>query len=311
MRNVLDTAPIHAFVCRLARQAPEGEASARLEKLYYAKAYRDDRCFREARPEELTAAPDFIQAAIQRGEAIQVFQACPSLRRRLNTVTQRVADAAKLSTSIPANASEAAAIAKAREFMNKLSRADFETIARKSLEHARIYQSWLAQRDHVCPPGEVRATRGRVWRRVTSLAELQRTGREFTNCLARTSRAGAYGAGLVNGQLQFWVLRERSGAGLFIASAAANAPLDFREVKGPRNVPVDRGHPDLECLAHAILAPGQEPPTPPSPFAPAAIARLFPSHQQIEDIVCAPIGLDPMPISMHVVRMPTRRRKAS
>jgi hypothetical protein len=315
MSNVLDVQEIHRLAGRIAGKIPDAKVAARLEKLLYARLFNDERNFRAARPDELAAAPGYIQAAIARGDKIQVFQPHRGAAQRLHILARRLADVCKLAKCIAADSQEVALIAATRAFLNKIDRANLDVIADKSREYARVYAQWSAMREHVCPPGQVPVGNGRVWRRVTSLVALQSVGREFGNCLARTTKTSAYGSGLVDGHSQYWVLRDANGAGLMVAMASTGEPVDFREVKAPGNAAVSRAHPDLAVLAAAILTPTHEPPTPAPPSPIALVRRRFPASVALEDIVCAPIGLDMMPLAMHVVRFPARpglkRRKAS
>jgi hypothetical protein len=163
-------------------------------------------------------------------------------------------------------------IVAAREFIAKIDRANFDTIADKARGFALIYESWCEVSEPLCKPGRVSATQDRLWTRITSLAELRGVGREMTNCLARTSETAAYGGHLKDGRAQFWVLRDRRGVALMVAMAPTRSPTEFREVKGPRNAPVSSQNPDLRCLRAAILLESDEPPPPPPPSA--ALAQL-------------------------------------
>ena len=92
---------------------------------------------------------------------------------------------------------------------------------------------------------------GRTWHRIVSLAELWQVGREFHNCLARTSRyIGAYGRRLRDGDAQFWVLRDQTGRGLIVVMVCM---LEKRmsEARLPRNGGVHPDDPDLVRLGEA------------------------------------------------------------
>lgn len=293
MPNVLDIEPMRAFVRRISAAITIAKVAARFERLALDRLRHDPRNFRPARPSELAAGPCWVDAALARGEEISVFAPHRGVAARLRTVARRLADTCEIAaTDLHKRSKNAASIGEARAFLDKIERVNFDIAARKSLRFSRLHLSALAERDHepVCPAGEIPATAGRTWRRVTSLAALRAVGREFRNCLARTARSGgSYGDVLLHGEAQFWVLREADAAGLIVAMASVHSPQRFTEVRGPGNARISPEDPDIVCLSEALgMRPCDPPPPPPS--APlAAMMIAWPSLIELNASPAAPL----------------------
>ncbi len=267
MPNVLDTDPIQAFACRAAERIDDAAIRGRFIRLAFANLMADSRNFRPASPTELAAAPDWAHKAIARGETVSVFELCHSARMRIHSVARRVAHTRQLAAiDVDANPSQTAAAFMAQGFLDKFDRISFEVMARKAGYYARIYDNADCDQDTkaMCAPQSVLCANSAVWRRITSIAELRAVGREFCNCLARATRASAYGRKLMRGSAQFWVLRDQGGAGLFVAQAPGTSPQFFTEVRGPRNAVVNIHHPEFTRLACAIGIQRNDPPPPAS-----------------------------------------------
>lgn len=278
MPNVLDAEPMRAFARRAAGKIADKKIRERYEKMVFDRLMADSRNFRPALQAEIDEAPSWARAAQDRRDVLCVFKLHRSASTRLHNVARRI----ELTSMLAAMALEkhpraAAAINAAREFLEKFERASFEIAARKAYNFARVFESWSDDRDaqSVCADAFVRASMGRMWRRVTSVAELREVGREFRNCLARTAREGSYGGMLTRGIGQFWVLRDPNGVGLMVALAPAPAATHFLEVRGPRNARVSASHVDLMLLAAALGMPSDPPPPPPlAPLALDAVEEL-------------------------------------
>lgn len=278
MPNVLDAEPIRAFVRRAGAKIADEKIAAQFERIAFKRLLEDPLNFRPARPAELESAPDWARAAHARGEEISVFKLSRGAALRIHGVARRLAHTCKLAAYDCADRPrDATIIAAAREFLDKFERAKFEVAARKALFFARLYATWIddGDNDPLCPAQIVLSGSGRVWRRVTTMAELRAVGREFCNCLARASSGSAYGGHLRRSQAQFWVLRDSEAAGLIVAMASAPHAVVFSEVRGPRNAHVSADNTDLRRLASAI---GIYPPTPPPP--PASALFLVASHRR-------------------------------
>lgn len=267
MPNVLDTAPIQAFACRAAERIGDAAIRARFIRLAFTGLMADSRNFRPASPEELAAAPDWARKAVVKGETLSVFELRHSARMRIHDVARRVAHTCQLAaTDVAANPSRISAALMARAFLDTFDRISFEVMARKAGYYARIYDNADCDEDTkaTCAAQSVLCANGRVWRRITSIAELRAVGREFHNCLARSTRASSYGRKLTRGAAQFWVLRDQSGAGHFVAQAPGANPQFFTEVRGPHNALVNIHHADFTRLACAIGIQRGDPPPPAS-----------------------------------------------
>jgi hypothetical protein len=264
--NVLDIDPLRAIAKRASARIGDAAIAKRYERLALDRLLKNPRNFRPAPDTELETAPEWARAAVARGETVSVVKPNSGAAGRVHRVARLIADACKVAASEQsAHPDDAAAIASARSFLAKFARADFDTVARRSLEFSRLLASWEDDLDAnvSCPAQSLVLLGGRTWHRITSVADLRKVGREFRNCLARTTRAAAYGAMLAQGLAQFWVLRDLAGAGLIVAMAPAPEATHFTEVKGPRNALIPADHPDLTQLGIAIGVK----PTPPTPPA--------------------------------------------
>lgn len=281
MPNVLDVEPLRALVERAKLKIKDGAVAARFGKLAFAKLLSDPNNFRPATHDELSDAPEWAAKALARGEKISAFRPNRSVSMRIHAVARRLADTCRVATTDPASRPNAAVlIAAAQLFLRKIERSSFDAAARKALYFSRAYQEWIcsADREALCPAQQIAATQGRMWRRITSFAELRAVGREFTNCLARTSNASMYARALRTGAGQFWVLRDAADAGLIVALAPAPMTDHFLEVRGPNNARIPADDADLVRLGASLGMTEAAPPEPP-PIAPApaqtALERLI------------------------------------
>jgi hypothetical protein len=268
--NVLDITPLNAFTTRASKRINDTVIAKRYQKLAAERVLRNPRSFRPATPAELSVAPAWTKTALERGETISVFRTNGAMAARLHTVARQINDVIRIAAMDGASEPDRAAIIEdARRFLAKFSRVNFDEAARKATLFARALASWEGNSDtkDVCEDQSIVLLSGRIWRRVTSVATLRKVGREFANCLARTSRTSSYGAMLARGTAQFWVLRDLEGVGHMVACAPAPMALRFSEVKGPRNTPVSFEHPDLVQLGIA-LGVRPSPPRPPLPPRP-------------------------------------------
>jgi len=266
MPNVLDTEPMRAFARRAAQNLDNSKVAARLERLAFDALLADPRNFRLADADDLEHAPAWASAALSRGETLHVFKLHRGAAARIRTLARRLADTCKVADAdIAEHPCDAAIIAAAREFLDKFGRVSIEVASRKAIYFSRVLALWIDHRDAEprCQEQSVRATSGRVWRRIRSVSELRAIGREFRNCLARTTRAAAYGRMLHDGMAQFWVLRDAQSVGLMVAMAPAPFAICFTEVRGPLNAPIACDDADLARLARAIGI--TQPPPPPLP----------------------------------------------
>jgi hypothetical protein len=271
--NVLDIDPVRALARRAGARIIDETIAKRYEKLAIDRVLKDPRNFRPIRESELASAPRWAREAHARGEIVSVYKPNRGVCARLHTVGRRLADACTVAFTEPnTQPDDHAAIEAARKFLAKFTRTDFETAARKALDFSRLLAGWEGNLDakDVCPAQTIVLLRGRVWRRITSVVELRKVGREFHNCLARTTRTGSYGGMLASGRAQFWVLRDLEGKGLIVAMAPAPQATQFSEVKGPGNAYVRADNPDLVELGIAI---GVKPPPPPPPPGPPSGLR--------------------------------------
>jgi hypothetical protein len=244
---------------------------------------RDPRNFRLATQAEIARAPKWAKDAHARGEPLSVVRNNRAVSVRMHLVARRLADTCKIAAAELAKRPDyVATISAARKFLAKLGNANFDVAARKALSFARIHEIWEAEAESlaVCPAQSLVLLGGRVWHRVTSVAELRQIGVEFGNCLARSTRSSAYGTLLMYGRAQFWVLRTIEGKGLIAAMAPAPNATQFTEVKGPLNAPVQRDNPDLVQLGILIGVrpppPKPEPPRTPPGIAAAVLAARAP-----------------------------------
>lgn len=277
MPQVLDVEPLRAFARRAGKRIAIAQVAKRFERWAFERLLADPRNFRPAAADELSVAPAWAAAVAARGETVCVFALNRSASARLHTFARWLADACALATkSVAAHPQDAAVIGAARAFLAKIDHAGYEAAQLKAREFSqRLASMELGEVSRLCPPQEHPATQGRVWRKVTSLAELRRAGREFHNCLVRVSATSSYGGRFQEGLVQFWVLRDAADAGRMIAMAPAPAPKCFLEVRTPRNGGVCAQDPDLLRLAAALdFPPPEAPPPPPPPVAAALRAWL-------------------------------------
>ena len=291
MPNVLDIGPVHALATRTSNRIANAAVAKRYAKLAAARILRNPRCFRPATEAELSGAPDWVEAALKRGETISVYQRNGAMAARPYAVARRINDVERLSAMDDTNKPErASTIKEARRFLTKIANANFEDAARTALQLADILAVWEGAADstEMCDDQSLVLLSGRIWRRVTSVATLRAVGREFENCLARTSRSNGYGAMLFGGTAQFWVLRDLEGVGHIVACASAPLATRFIEVKGKRNTHVPNDQPDLVQLGTALgvrPAPLRAPPSlrlPPLPFGevPTGLREIIEQLQQ-------------------------------
>lgn len=288
MPNVLDIEPVRAFARRAAEKIADERIAARFERLALARLLQDERNFRAATDAELAGAPNWTRLARTRGDTVSVFKLNRGAAQRMHNLARRLDATRQLAAlDIEQSQNNAVYIGAAREFMDKLERADFETMRRKAYRFARFLTICSDTRDlkQVCPEQSVDASNGRRWLRVTSVSALRAVGREFRNCLARTSRTGLYGDGLYRGHRQFWVLRDPNGAGRIVVMADAPRATGLMEVRGPRNTRIAPTDVDLGALSRAL---GIRPPPPPSSPPPAAAAALLLRNLPCLCLLCSP-----------------------
>lgn len=298
MPNVLSTVPIGELAERLAAAIPHPAAAARFAKMARDQLFNDERNYRPLTARELKRAPDWAKQAVEDGATVDKFVANRSAVARLRRVAKRLgaicADIDRHTHTNPAPA----VMPVLREFIVKLDRASFETVERKVLMFEFEREEREAQEivdKPLYPAVEIYASPGRTWRRILSLGELWRVGREFHNCLARASRHNpGYAQRMTHNAAQFWVLRDRAGVGLMVAMASV---LDQRicEVRGPRNAIIAHDDPDLRqlALARGLLRPHDplEPPPAPRPPRPPLSLALNPFDAPILSALMLPRGL--------------------
>lgn len=289
MSNVVNPEVARAFARKVSVRVDDPIVARRFEKLAFLHLIGDARNLRPVEPNEWAALPAWADKARVRGDALHVFALHRGSAQRVQIAARRLADACAVATAdVGALDSRHEAVRAARKFIAKISRMSFDATSRKAYGFSVLRRTWAEERDHeqLCENATVIATNERIWRRVTSLGELRGVGREFRNCLASTTRRSPYGAALVRGDGQFWVLRDRAGAGSVIAFATCSAPVRFREVKGPRNAPIRGDHLDLLALAAALGIKPRDPPapppsTPPQPPSSATALRVFIGESEV------------------------------
>lgn len=290
MTNAIDIEPLRALAKRAGARIENVVVAKRFEAIALAQLLKDARNFRPARESDIARAPQWAKAAHARGEPLSVVRSNRAVSTRVHTVAHRLAKTCKVATADPAaREDDAAAIAAARKFLEKLGNANFDAAARRSLDFSRVLDRWDEQAEMlaVCPAQSLVLLGGRVWHRITSVAELRRVGHEFGNCLARSTRVSAYGALLANGRAQFWVLRTLNGGGLIVAMAPAPFASQFTEVKGPRNAPVRL---DDDALVQLGIAIGVRPPPAPEPppIPPGIAAAVLAARAPCRCSLCEP-----------------------
>lgn len=254
MPNVLDIEPMQAFAQRVAMKIDNDKVRVRFARMAFERLLSDPCNFRPALPAEIEEGPDWPRTAQARGESILVFKLNRGAGQRLHIVARRLAQTCKLAAMERSRPNNAVATIEARAFVDKFDRVSFEVAALKSRHFARMLVALEDSRDGepLCQPGEIATKQGRVWRRVTSIAELRAVGCEFRNCLARAARDSSYVTMFRGQSAQFWVLRDAEGAGLIVAMAALPQPTRFTDVRGPRNAAVSAANADLACLSAAL-----------------------------------------------------------
>jgi hypothetical protein len=294
LSNVLDIEPLRVIAKRASAKVGDDALAERFARIALERLLRDPRSLRPATPAELRKAPSWARAAIERGEELSVYHRNAALAARLNTVARRLADTRAVATADQAARPDAIAdIAAARRFLAKFDRVNFDTAAHKALAFSRVLDTWRNNDDArpVCDAQSLVLLTGRIWHRVTSVAELRSVGLELRNCLARTTSNSAYGSQLARGQAQFWVLRDLEGVGLMVAMAPAPRANHFQEVKGPANARIRADHPDLVQLGIAI---GVRPPPPePPPLPPGISAAVLAARSPCRCTLCNPLHLRP------------------
>lgn len=291
MTNAIDISPLRALAKRASARIADQIVAQRFETLAIARLLRDSRNFRPARPSDLTHAPQWAKDAYDNGEPLHVVRNNRAVAARMHTVARRLAETCKVASVDPmARPDDVETIAGARKFLRKIGNANFDVMARKALQYARVLDHWEEQTEAlaICPAQSIVLLGGRIWHRITSVAALRRIGVEFGNCLARTSRTSAYGALLMHGRAQFWVLRTVAGEGLMVAMASAPPSVQFTEVKGPRNAPVRPDHADLQQLGLAIGVRPPPPPTPPPEPPPGIAAAVLTARMPCQCSLCQP-----------------------
>lgn len=291
MTNAIDIGPLRALAKRASARIADEIVAKRFETLALARLVRDSRNFRPARPSDLTNAPQRAKDAHANNEPLHVARNNRAVAARMHTVARRLAETCKLAGVDPmARPDDLDTITAARKFLRKLDNANFDVMARKALQYARVLELWEEQTESlaVCPAQSIVLLGGRIWHRITSMAALRRVGEEFGNCLARSTRTSAYGALLMRGRAQFWVLRTVDGEGIMVAMASASVPVQFTEVKGPRNAAVRSDDADLVQLGLAIGVRPPPPPTPTPPIPPGIAAAVLAARMPCRCSLCQP-----------------------
>lgn len=256
--NILDAAPIDAMARRMAAKIPLEGPAARIARLIFEYLSADLRNFRNATAVELLTAEPWARREIAAGRPVLVFASnrasAARVRRFAEAVRDTCAEVDHLTALEPITPREEELKRAAADFIAKLDRASFETIELKARMFARGYtrrQEDKRAARRLCADEEVFSSPGRVWRRITSVADLWGVGKEFGNCLTRASRhGGGFSRRMTEGDAQFWVLRDQNGKGLMVVMIYM---LERRiaEARGPRNAPVFADDPDLAALARA------------------------------------------------------------
>ncbi|WP_395645626.1 hypothetical protein [Terricaulis sp.] len=259
-KNILDQAPIDALARKMAEKIPHTAVAARFARLAFERLRDDPRNFRPATLLELKKAKPWAMREMEAGREVVAFVANRSCAARLRRTAAALAETCAEASFVVDPASptpssrDAWLRASATEFIAKIDRANYEVmegkarlfaLERKNRETERLTAVQLYAHE------DVYSAPGRTWRRIVSLAELWSVGREFHNCLARSSRyIGAYGRRLRDGDAQFWVLRDQTGRGLIVAMVCM---LEKRicEVRLPRNGGVHPDDPDIVRLGEA------------------------------------------------------------
>lgn len=274
MPNVLDAEPLRAFAQRAAKKIPDAGVRARFERLAYEQLLADAANFRAACAEEIAAAPRWARTAAARDESVFVFKLSRSASTRLHNVARWLGATCELARAdLVKQAHLIGPILSARRLIAKIDHAAYSVIADKAHELARAHALIYSDADLAprCEPRVIAATGDHRWHLITSVAALHAIGREFRNCLARAPHCEQHAASLRVGRRQFWVLRDKNGAGLVVAMADAPAATHFIEVRGPNNAAVRNRQGDLARLGAAIGIPPE--PTPPAQARISAVLR--------------------------------------
>ncbi len=290
MTNAIDITPLRALAKRASARIEDQFIAARFETLALSRLLKDPRNFRPARDTDIKRAPQWAKDAYARGDALHIVSINRTVAARVHTVALRLAKTCKLAATDPmGRPDDLDTITAARKFIRKIDNANFDIVARKTLQYARALDRWdeLTELLAMCPERSIVLLGGRIWHRITSVAALRIVGVEFGNCLARTNRTSPYGTLLINGRAQFWVLRAVDGEGLMVAMASVHAPVAFTEVKGPRNTPVRVNDANLAQLGLAIgVRP--PPPTPDPPLPPGLSAAVLAARGPCTCYLCRP-----------------------
>lgn len=289
MPNVLDAEPLRVMARRAGRKIDERKVRERFERLAFELLLSDPRNFRLAADAEIDAGPDWAQRAVARGEAVSVCALHRGATQRVHALARQLAATCKLAAADASLRShQAHLIIAARAFLARVDRANLEVTTQKARHFSRLWSELddIGDFDSLCTAAIVEVTQRRVWRRVTSLAELRSVGREFRNCLARAHRDCPYGHALCSGAAQYWVLRDGDGGGLAAVKVSMPELGFFDEAKGPRNGSVSAYRLDIALLARAI---GLDPDPPPSSPAGGAARTARPCRC----VGCMPRAHDP------------------
>ncbi|MCX7358871.1 MAG: hypothetical protein NT015_12125 [Alphaproteobacteria bacterium] len=290
MTNAIDIKALRGLAKRASERIDNPIIAERYEALAMTRLLKDPRNFRPARNTDITHAPQWAKDAHDRGDPLHVVRVNRASAARIHTVALRLAKTCKVAATDPmGRPDDLDTITAARKFLRKIDNANFDIVARKTLQYSRTLDRWeeLSELLAVCPERSIVLLGGRIWHRITSVAALRLIGAEFGNCLARSTRTSAYGALLMNGRAQFWVLRTVAGAGLMVAMASTHTPVQFTEVKGPRNAPVRADDPNLVQLGIAIGVPAP-PPIPDPPIPPGIAAAVLVARAPCMCRLCQP-----------------------
>jgi hypothetical protein len=151
----------------------------------------------------------------------------------------------------------------AEEWAAKMSRMSYDALLEKARYIMAERKARLrAERDaqNLFPPQDIDASPGRVWRRIVSVAELRRAGRDLRNCLAGPSgQRHGYVQRLRDDVTRFWALHDETRiARAVLAVDAASAAV--KEARGFRNAPFALEGADFAALAAAGAARAPTPP---------------------------------------------------
>jgi hypothetical protein len=228
MNNYLSVAPAKQEAERLLHAVSNPALHARLAALFEAALVQDPRNARHATTKDLSNAPEWALGARAEGRPVHVFRASP----RATAPLARAAARACLLTDAVLEARDPLVRAAAQELVRKCARMTLcDILARldRLAELCAKAEARAIATAALCEGGAVR-TPGACWTRLTSLADLNRAGRELHNCWTNQASDGVYARLLVDGQV--WILHDKEGV--------ARAGLAVRrqsvvELRGPRN----------------------------------------------------------------------------